>query len=56
MINTNFYSAGLATQRANQAIFDAYQSDLLDRADVYEICVNALEALCMDGTPIGRDY
>jgi hypothetical protein len=53
-ISTNFNSAGLSVQRANQAVFDAYQNDLIDRADIYELCLHALDTLCVDGDLVGK--
>jgi hypothetical protein len=53
-ISTNFNSVKKSVKRANQAIFNMYRNDLYDRGDTYDICVTALEALCVDGRPKGR--
>jgi hypothetical protein len=53
---TNLYSDGLTVQRVNQLMYNVYQDDLLNRANIYGNALDALDMLCINGVLKGKTF
>jgi hypothetical protein len=53
---TNLYSDSLTVQRVNQLMYNVYQDDLLDQADIYRNALDALDMLYTNSVLKGKTF